>query len=423
MNLLLRSLGQGIRSAKAKIYGQFLVFVSVFAMALYLFIGSGCSPLFGDGCSILLAYLSPHVSGPEIQTRVGPAVADNAMGVYADIAMTGVYSPAMTSRSSGWFSPSPSADVQPVPDFLNELADNGYFAMRVPELAGQASQVVSMSVTLNYYSPPLTSTVTSVPITFTRWVTYEAAVTSQFGTDGQSHWEVWRIPPGDSLPIPNSTFAFKDEFPTALSIHYFMYFGAGANSANAFGRSVGYALYNGYTFIGPIESALNAEVWPLPANNPLVGFGAWCSFDGLQSPSIVQEISANVPFTHTLCLQNYDAVTRTFTITASSPQAWDYKYYYRTQTQIIPTAGLPFTVATGPADASFPYAGLANVFAVYTPTLSTGDTIRETLTLTATSTVSPTVRASGASVAIGQGYRPNEEGGYKIYLPVVLKNY
>lgn len=63
-----------------------------------------------------------------------------------------------------------------------------------------------------------------------------------------------------------------------------------------------------------------------------------------------------------------------------------------------------------------------NILAVYTPAVGTGDTIRETFIVTATSAVSPTVRASGYSFVFGQNYQLNEGGGgFKVYLPIVLR--
>ncbi len=140
----------------------------------------------------------------------------------------------------------------------------------------------------------------------------------------------------------------------------------------------------------------------------------------MDNPTLVQNIRQTAPVTHVFCLENYDTVTRTFTIDTSSSQGWQYAYSYLAPTQVEVTAGLPFTFSVGPATSSYPFAGVANIRAVYTPTASVDDAIRETLAVTATSVVSPSVRASSSSFALGSNYRLNE-GSFTVYLPGVLR--
>jgi hypothetical protein len=60
--------------------------------------------------------------------------------------------------------------------------------------------------------------------------------------------------------------------------------------------------------------------------------------------------------------------------------------------------------------------------AVYAPTIATTSTVvRETFMLSATSTVSPEVRADTVSMALAPGYQLNEKGEVGIYLPLILR--
>jgi hypothetical protein len=127
-----------------------------------------------------------------------------------------------------------------------------------------------------------------------------------------------------------------------------------------------------------------------------------------------------VPFTHVLWLESYDTVTRTFTIAASSSENWGYTYYYRESDQAapVPVAGAPFTVTVGPKPAhGWPDAGCMGLMAVHTPTIAVTDRMRETFTITATSTISPEVQATTYSFAFAPSYQLNE--GFRVYLPVV----
>lgn len=391
---------------------------------------------------------APSAMGGTTRARVEPSAQPTGLRVWVDIMLSGVYSPAMNSPLAYVTRPAASGTELPVPPLLNELAEKGYVALRVPDLGAQASRVISPVITLNYFSPPDAPTRTSVPITVTRWISQEAAVTARFGTDGRSHWEVWRVPPGDRLPIPNTTFELRREWPAPLAVEFAMDFGTGSNASDAFGLPAAYALYNGYNFIGPVETIIAGEEWPYTPNQPMVAFGGRCGLAGLTGPTVAPIISPTLPFSHVLCLENYDTVSRTYDITASSSQGWSYQYYYRTPTQLQtlpaggdvpggnasyqqsylaprqlqPVPGLPFSVTAGPATSDFPWAGLVNIIAVYTPTVGLDDTVRETLMVTATSVISPTVRATGTGLALGQNYRLDETGGFRMYLPVILRN-
>jgi hypothetical protein len=158
-----------------------------------------------------------------------------------------------------------------------------------------------------------------------------------------------------------------------------------------------------------------------------VSFGAHCNYQATPlAPTILQYITPTVPFTHAHCLENWDTVTRTFTINASSSQGWDYAYYWQGSEAGAtpnPAGDLPFTVEVGPPPNAWD-PGCLGLLAVYTPTIAVTDARRETFVVTATSTVSPTtVRAEAVSVALATGYQLDEGGGYSIYLPLVVRNF
>jgi hypothetical protein len=69
---------------------------------------------------------------------------------------------------------------------------------------------------------------------------------------------------------------------------------------------------------------------------------------------------------------------------------------------------------------------MLGLLAIYTPTITVSDTLRETLYMTATSTISPGVKASVLSVALAPGYTLDEgvlPPEVFIYLPLVLLSY
>jgi len=307
---------------------------------------------------------------------------------------------------------------------LWNLRQKGYLAIRVPHapptytpsslIPGIPSSGSPHAVEFNYYSPPDVITRTTVPVTVTRVLTYEAIVNQKYPiNDGKSHWEVWWVE-GNQFPIPANTFRLKDEWPAPISVMFRVDVGSGGDARSLAGQPVEVLLYNGYTFIGPFRAPLVID-FPAAPNNPPVVFDQACGYFA----TYLQYITPTVPFTHTHFLGNYETKARTYTITASSSQGWAYTCYYGSPPQRAP--GLPFTVPVGAGTGGFPEC--IQISAVCTPTIPVTSTVRETFTITATSTVSPTtVWASATSVALAPGYQLNEGGGFQLYLPLVLRN-
>jgi hypothetical protein len=363
--------------------------------------------------------------------RVERTTADNTLAIWLDLGADGVFTPTQTAHFKALAT---GDDLIGLPPFLDDLAAKGYVAIRVPHapptytLSSLLPGIppTSPSVLFSYYSPPNTTTVTSVPVTVTRWITYESIVNALYPIgDNHAHWEVWRLPPGSSLPIPSGPFRLKPGFPASLELAFRLNFGSNTNALNCAGCPVQALVYNGYNFIGPFEAAITFED-SAPPSNPHAAFGPRCSVVGLQDPTIVQYISPTVPFTHVFSLENYDSITRVFTITATSTQNWNYSYYSRQPSgSLVPIASAPFTVTVGPAPNSWPDAGCLNLFGVNTPAISITDKLRETLILTATSIVSPTsVRTTGYSLALAPAYQLDENNyPYHLYLPLVLRQH
>ncbi|MBU1879510.1 MAG: hypothetical protein KJ734_11215, partial [Chloroflexi bacterium] len=264
---------------------------------------------------------------------------------------------------------------------------------------------------------------TTVPISVTRRADLEAIVNARFPiADGHSHWEVWWLPPGETFPIPNQPFRLDPEdWPPPLALAFEIDF-VDASGLNCAGCPMEVLAYNGYVFVGPYQTAL--RLLNIEVHTPLVAFGADCGWgtSGL-FPTNGQYITPTVPFTHVLCLENWDTVARTFTIDAASSQGWDYAYYYQEADGSgvpVPVAGVPFTVPVSEWGGGLP--GGTNLLAVATPPIAITDTMRETLTVNATSTISPEVHASTVSFALAPGYTLDEGGAqYHLYLPLVLR--
>ncbi len=307
------------------------------------------------------------------------------------------------------------------------LEEQGYLAVRIPHAPPTytASTILSPTVYVSYYSPPETTTVTTVPITVTHRDEYLDKVNARFPiSDDHSHWEVWWLPEGETFPIPEEPFRVQaGDWPNTVQTHLFLDFGEGVDASNCAGCPLEGVLYNGYTFIGPFDTVLTFgdEGFGLPGN-PRAAFGAHCGH-----PSAAQMITPTVPFTHVHWLENYDTAERVFTITADSSQGWSYTYYYTApaQSELLLATGLPFTVTAGP-QSGYIHPGCVGIMAVHTPTISSDDKMRETFTLTATSTLSPEVRAYTHSFAFAPAYTLNEHGDdyhFYIYLPLVLRLY
>ena len=358
-----------------------------------------------------------------------------AQGQYAEVWLefgaTGIYTPTTTAR--GLSLSTPYGKTPPIED---ELAEKGYIAIRVPHAPPTytASSLVPGippgnldAVVFSYYSPPSTTTPTTVPVSVTRRADYEAIVNTRFPiTDGQSHWEVWWLPEGKGFPIPDQPFRLdKDSGPPPLGLRFRIDF-VDADAYACAGCPIEVVAYNGYVFIGPYRVAMRFTYPSIP-REPLATFGAHCGYKSeALLPSFAQTVSPTVPMTHTHCLENWDTVTRTFTISASSSQGWDYAYYYQAAeagSVPVPVASVPFTVTVGPPpDSGSP--GLLGLLAVHTPTIAVTDTMRETFHITATSVVSPDVWANTVSFALAPGYQLNEGGlGFRLYLPLVVRQF
>jgi hypothetical protein len=352
--------------------------------------------------------------------------------VWIELGDTAVYTPSITAQGLTL----KTDDGQTIP-YLDELAANGYMAIRVPH-APPTYTLSSLQpgmppgqpepLRFSYYSPPSTDTATTIPVSITRRADLEAVVNTQYPiVDGQSHWEVWWLPEGETFPIPDQPFRVDaDAWPDTLQLQFRIDFGDGSSAADCAGCPVEILVYNGYIFAGPYPFALrygDPEI-----HEPLVSFGVHCAYQATPSyPTVVQYISPTVPFTHVYCLENWDTVTRTFTINAASSQDWDYAYYWQgTQAGATPNpvSDPPFTVKVGPPPNGWE-PGQLGLLAIHTPTIVVSDTMRETLYMTATSTVSSEVKASSLSVALAPGYTLDEGAlppQVSIYLPLILRN-
>ncbi|HFD40268.1 MAG TPA: hypothetical protein ENJ31_10555 [Anaerolineae bacterium] len=364
-----------------------------------------------------------HLEGANLRA-IARSSTSPKLDIWVDIATEGVYSPTMKSSTLSLSASHPNGDqVQPLPSYLDELAEKGYLAIRVPHAPPTYTRSSLIpghpwnphAVEFTYYSPPTSTTKTTVPVSVTRIVTYETTVNNLYPiTDGKSHWEVWGLE-DKKLPIPTDTFRLKKDWPSFIEVMFQIDF-ADAPATAAAGQPVEFLLYNGYNFIGPFQIPLIVE-FSSDADNPLAVFDQGCGEFG----TYLQHITPTTPFSHSHWLANYDTVTRTFTITAHSSENWTYTYYYGHPLQ--PAAGLPFTVTVGPGAPGWPQPPCVRIAAVHTPTIAISDTMRETFWLTATSTVSPEVQASIVSFALAPGYQLNEGGGkFTIYLPLVLRS-
>lgn len=345
--------------------------------------------------------------------------------LWVDLFPTGVYSPAMKNGLLSFARQNTDDVPRPLPPYLDELAEKGYLAVRVPHAPPNytPSRLIpghpwnAHAVEFTYYMPPNSSTKTTVPIPVTRATQYEDEVNRRYPIeDGRSHWEVWRLE-GDHLPIPSDTFRLKDGYPPPIELMFQVDF-VDAPATAAAGQPVELLLFNGYTFIGPFRIPL-VIMEPSSSNNPSVVFDQGCE----EQSNYLQIITPSEPVTLYHWLANYDTAPRTFTVTASSSQDWDYTYYYGAKNQPLQrAAGLPFTVTVNPGKPGWPPPPCVKIAAVYTPNIPSNSAIRETLYLTATSITDPDVQADIASVLLGPNYQLNEQPpSYPIHLPMILK--
>lgn len=380
------------------------------------------SAIFVLSCGSLLEACS--VYPPIAISRLTPG-ASNRLMVYLDLGDSGVYTPTYNINMDQLMNPatlSVESGSISIP-MVNELSEKGYLAVRVPHAPPTYTQssIISPTINFTYREPPDAADQTTVPVTVTQRSEYLAVVNARYPiTDGKSHWEVWWLPAGKKFPIPNGPFKLEKGWPPSLAIFFVLNFGTGVPAVNCAGCPVEVLLYNGYTYIGPFTYPLVIEENPPPAGNPLFAFGPRCG-----ELSTVQSITPTVPFTHTHWLESYDTVSRTFTITTSSSEGWGYTYYTKRpgQSPLMPVSGPPFTVTTGPRPNDWPFADCIGIMAVNTPTISIDDTVRETFAITATSVVSPEVKASSYSFALAPSYQLNEGAaqGWQLFLPVLMK--
>jgi hypothetical protein len=404
-------------------------------------IGQSCSdefnkPLMDASLQSCSAYsgigtpLKPGAAANSLQIEAHPILAgalynnsaqagSSKIGVAMDVGLTGVFTP--TTSASGGVRLTASNGVLP----LDDLAAKGYVAVRVPHapptytissLIAGVNDWYPNFVEFSYYLPPTATIRTTVPITMVRRADLEPTVNSRWPiTDGHSHWEVWWLPAGDRFPVPDQPFQLKKGWPQPIEIMFSIDFGAGTDASLCAGCPIEVVVYNGYVFIGPYSSQIVLENTPSPAGNPLVGFGARCG-----KASVVQEIAPTAPFTQTHWLESYDTVTRTYTLNATSSRGWNYTYYYQIGANPPVAAGLPFNVTLGPKPDTWPWATCAQIMAVYTPTLVANDAVRETFNITATSTVSPTMRASSVSFTLGPAYTLDEGALASVYYTLTI---
>ncbi|MBN1136921.1 MAG: hypothetical protein JXM73_10060 [Anaerolineae bacterium] len=386
----------------------------------------GCSP-----------YPALSVQGGEMLPA--DAVRATAQGQRADIWVeigdTGVFTPTTTRSGTEIY----TDDGHKIP-YLDELAEKGYLAIRVPH-APPTYTVSSLvpgippyapdPIEFNYYSPPTSTELTETTVNTVRRADLEALVNARYPiSDGKSHWEVWWLPDGEAFPIPDAPFRLEaDSWPPPLGLRFQIDFGAGSSALACAGCPIEVLAYNGYLFAGPYPFSLRYS--DATIRDPLLSFGVHCAYEEpYVYPTVVQYITPTVPFTHAFCVENWDTVTRTVTVASLSEQGWDYAYYWQELSPgalPVPAGDPPFTVEVGPPPSDYE-PGILGLLALYTPTITVSDTMRETLYLTATLGASPDVSASALSVALAPGYVLDEgetppPPRYLIYLPLVVRSF
>jgi len=392
----------------------FLLFVGLLSLTALL-IGTGCN----EGCSESPGLLT-STSGVSHRAAVDVANPE-ILNIWVDIKESGVYSPTLALAEG-------NDEIQGLPSYLDELAGNGYLAIRVPHAPPTyaASRLIpgtqgsANAVEFRYYMPPDSPAAITIPISITRMTAYEDAVNALYPiNDGRSHWEVWWIG-ADRFPIPSDTFRLKKEWPQAIEVQFQIDFGEGTHATDCADCSLEMLVYNGYTFIGPTDIPLVIEGAP-SSQAPLVAFDQGCP-EG--DATYLQNISPSAPFTQTHWLGNFDTVARTFRITADSSQGWDYAYYYGQSGQPLQLAPEPpFTISVQPGQpGGWPPPPCVAITAVYTPSITLTESLRETLRITATDVISPGIWADTASYALTPGYQLDEEGNpFKLYAPLMIK--
>jgi hypothetical protein len=232
---------------------------------------------------------------------------------------------------------------------------------------------------------------------------------------------VWWLPKGNTFPVPAAPFTLGKKniaHQDTLRLRFRINFGQGVNAVACAGCPLQIVFYDGRRFATMYEQPIHFAdtTGPLPGN-PRVTFGPHCT-----PISFAQIISPTVAYTHTLALENWDTASRTYTITASSTQAWPYRYYTAAGTAgpLVPVQGPPFTVTLAAASTYTP--GCYRLMAVYTPTQAMPSTVSEAWVVTATSRLSPTIQAVGRSFALGPDIDQTIGGAFTLYLPIILSN-
>ncbi len=305
---------------------------------------------------------------------------------------------------------------------LSQLEANGYLAIKVPHAPPTftVSSMMTPTVQFIYRTIPTGTQITEM-ITITRRNEYTPTVNEAMPiADGQSHWETWWLPDGNTFPLPTEAFEIR-RADLPFQIRYTIDFGDGTHSRSCQGCVLEYYLYNGFNFIGPLKFPILIDGAGGPSQEPMAIFDHCKQGLGFETSFI--PITPTIPYTHEHCLTNRDTMTRTFALEFSSSE--DRSYTIFTQAEggsITPLMGNEVEV---------PPNGLSNfsktgvrIMAVHTPTITISDTTREIFTIKATSKVSPEVIAEAVSMAFGPQYILNEalnSGNISVYLPAVLK--
>jgi uncharacterized repeat protein (TIGR01451 family) len=333
--------------------------------------------------------------------------------IWHEVGVTGIFTPTGSGGRAGFEIEGldiQAAAIQDWATMFDEVVEKGYLAVRVPHAPPTytTSAIITPSVEFSYYSPPATTTMTTVSISVTRRAEYEPAVNARYPiTDGQSHWEVWWIPEGYDPPIPDEPFRLEgDEWPVPAAVEYIIDLGD-ADGRVCNGRHIDYLVYNGYVFIGPFRTTITYPT-EVPGG-PLVEFDH-CY--GVSKPTIAQGITPTVPFTHEHCLINLDEIEHTYTLEWTSSENWNYTFYTRANEDgSVPALLVGNQINLEPYDFDISaHDDEVQILAVLTPPITTDDSMRETLFLTATSVISPDVQAIAYSFAFAPSYQLDENG-------------
>lgn len=342
--------------------------------------------------------------------------------LYLDIMPSGVYTPTGDGRVVL------DGQSEPAAANLDDLAEQGYVAVRVPHAPPDyAPSVLSAGDAgggyagyFRYSLPPDNPDQAIVPITLTRHSELETTINARFPiTDGRSHWEVWWLPAGEGFPTPPGPFAVRSQLPPPLGLTFRIDFGVdGVAPCN--GCTYAYAAFDGNTLMGPYTGTLTYSGGPA---SPYASFGSEC----LHSPAQIastgsQLLTPNQPFTYTYCLQNYDRQAHTFQVEPQSQQGWSYTYFTQTMTADsapVSVGSAPFQTLVGGYQGGNP--GLMAIHAVYTPDFAADASLAEVLQLQATSVVSPTLQANGISTGASLAFDPQRQREEKLYMPAMSK--